>query len=290
MSGKMKVKFTSSGLFTTIQDQGRAGHQHLGVPFGGILDKRAYQIVNRLVGNLENTPVLEITYVGPKIHFDQNCIIAISGADLSPHINNVSICMNKAINIQRGDMLSFGKPLVGCRAYLAIQGTWHVKRWLESTSPLGSSNILPENIITKNQILEISTSHTLLTNKPCDISRNLKEHVFNISSGPEIDLFETRTTKSLVETSFEISNKINRMGIRLNHKIDAYSQPHEIISSGIIPGTIQVTHEGSLIILLNDAQTIGGYPRIANIKESMIDQLGQLVPGDKIEFRWEETQ
>jgi antagonist of KipI len=109
--------------------------------------------------------------------------------------------------------------------------------------------------------------------------------VIRVLAGPEYSTFNTAAIKEFLGRRFTISPQSNRMGYRLNSPLDNYRTPVEVISSGVVPGTIQVTHSGQLIILLADAQTTGGYPRIANVISVDQDKLAQMRPGDSFSFR-----
>ena len=136
---KVTLHFQKAGLLTTIQDKGRFGYLASGVPIGGAMDQEAARIANQLVGNEPNTPVLEITLLGPSINIQGTTQIALAGANLSPKLNGGAIPMYETITLRQDSILSFGKVVNGCRAYLAIKGAWQIKQWLGScllyTSP-----------------------------------------------------------------------------------------------------------------------------------------------------------
>ena len=283
-----RLHFLKSGLQTTIQDLGRHGVQDLGIPINGAMDKASAQLANQLVGNNANSPVLEITLLGPKIQFEGQCQIAITGADLSAEINGNTIPLFRTINIEHGDELSFGKPLTGCRAYLAINGKWDIQSWLGSfsASATNTAQTTPDSIIVKDQILEIirGKDQPIITISESERPSLSIEAPIKVYPGPEFEAFSTIEKQGFFGDSFTIGQDSNRMGYRLKEALNGYTKKEEVISSGVIPGTIQITNSGQPIVLMADAQTTGGYPRIANVSSTELDRLAQFKPGDTVRF------
>ena len=129
MQNDLTLTFLKSGLQTTLQDMGRIGYQHLGIPLGGALDRKSAEMANHIVSNDSQEPVLEITMTGPEILFDSDAIIAITGAHFDVFSDNVLIDNDKAHYLQSGTIIRFGKLDAGCRAYLAVAGQWKVQKW-----------------------------------------------------------------------------------------------------------------------------------------------------------------
>ncbi|MEO1263032.1 MAG: biotin-dependent carboxyltransferase family protein [Bacteroidota bacterium] len=281
---KVKIQFIKPGMMTTIQDAGRLGFLQYGVPKGGALDVRAMQMANWLVGNKLENAVLEITMMGPTIEFDNACQIAVTGASMPLKINGLEANCCECLQINKGTVISFGRLVSGCRGYLAIGGKWKVDSWLGSKSAFffGRQNTTPESLIKKGSVVEIepnSISNRQLPIVPVtDTSEKIK-----VVKGPEFDFFSKEFIGYFFSRKFRISPESNRMGYRLEKRIESY-QAKRIISSGIIPGTIQITPSGQAVVLLSDAQTIGGYPRIANVIVADLDLLAQKKPGDDLEF------
>lgn len=291
MANDLTLTFLKPGIQTTLQDNGRAGLQHLGVPVGGALDRTSAEMANHLVGNKKDIPVLEITMTGPEILFDSDALIALTGAPFDLYCDDKSLENNKAIYIKSGSIVKFGKLKSGCRAYLSIAGEWKAKKWKGSVSPLlHAPEATPESIIQKGSKLKIDSTHLNKTgswnkNKHTPILANRVR--LRVTPGPEFDNISRIAIARFFGQGHEISQDANRMGYRLKTDLASAEKRDEMISSGIIPGTIQLTGSGQPIILLNDAQTTGGYPRIANIINEDLDQLAQLKPGDEIWFSLE---
>ncbi|WP_323758145.1 biotin-dependent carboxyltransferase family protein [Roseivirga sp.] len=283
-----RLHFLKPGLQTTMQDLGRHGVQDLGIPINGAMDKASAQLANHLVRNSADSPVLEITLLGPKIQFEGPCQIAITGADLSAEINGSIIPQFKTININHGDVLSFSKPVTGCRAYLAINGKWDIQSWLGSFSASATNTALttPNSIIVKDQIIEIirGKEQSIFAISESERPSLSVEAPIKVYPGPEFEAFSTIEKQSFFGDCFTIGQDSNRMGYRLKEALKGYTQKKEVISSGVIPGTIQITNSGQPIVLMADAQTTGGYPRIANVSSTDLDRLAQFKPGDTVTF------
>lgn len=283
-----KLHFQKAGLETTVQDQGRIGYQSFGVPVSGAMDKKAAQLANELVGNASQNPVLEITLLGPTIEFQGDCQIAITGANLSPKINQRVIPLYTTINVESGDVLKFGGIQNGCRAYLAVGGTWAIPQWLDSFSalPYSGKRATPQSLIEKGTTLEINPARSIAIKNIAEEERPKYEQQLRIRvlPGPEFEEFSPYTIAYFFSRGYQLTNESNRMGYRLDGTIIDFKPKREVISSGIIPGTIQITSAGQPVILMADAQTVGGYYRMANVVSEDLNKLAQLKPGDEIWF------
>ncbi len=280
--------FQKAGLQTLIQDKGRIGYQSYGVPVSGVMDKKAAVLANELVENATETPVLEITLLGPTIKITGNCQIAITGADLSPKVNQQTIPLYQTINLKDGDTLTFGGAKNGCRAYLAIRGNWQIKKWLDSYSalPYSGEAATPDSLIQKGTTLQIEPLPTIpIKNIPKEAQPNFPKVIrIRVLPGPEFEAFSNHTIAYFFSRGYQLTNDSNRMGYRLDATLIDFQPKREVISSGILPGTIQITGAGQPVILMMDAQTVGGYYRIANVVSADLDKLAQMKPGDEVWF------
>ncbi|MEQ9425209.1 MAG: biotin-dependent carboxyltransferase family protein [Cyclobacteriaceae bacterium] len=284
----MNLHFLKPGLQTTIQDRGRFGYEAFGVPRSGALDKIAYNQANYLVDNPEGSPVFEITLTGPQIVFDSNCQIALTGADMGASVNGIEVPICETVNLGMGSTLVFKGVAKGCRAYLAIRGQWQVRQWLGSCS---KATINPE-VLTPDSLVEKGNKLKIIPVKPIKPRKVERPGIFSsgaetvgILPGPEFEQFSHKFIAQFFSTEFSISADSNRMGLRLGQPISLGKTSSEIISSGVVPGTIQITNSGQPIILLADAQTTGGYNRIANVCADDLNRLAQKKPGDLIRFK-----
>ena len=281
----MIVQVIKVGLYTSLQDVGRSGYAHQGIPQGGAMDLESFELCNMILGNDSSQPVMECTLLGPTLSFDNAAQIAITGSDLSPMINNIPVVLNKAIGINSGDQLSFGRLKHGCRCYIGIAGEWKVARWQGSVSPLTYGRVLSENVLKKGSKIEINT--TPKSEHPTiEIQKTVHESIdqLEVYMGPEFDLFEDSAIDQFLSNTYVINNASNRMGYRLDgDQLDTSHIP-PMVSAGVLPGTIQITSGGTPIILGRDAQTVGGYPRIAITSETSLNHLAHIKPKDQVKF------
>lgn len=277
-----------TGLLTTVQDDGRSGHQAYGVPVGGAMDSFSAKIANKLVGNSPDTPVLEITLFGPALKIENEAIIALSGADLNAKINGQPAPLYQSILLKNGDILSFGQPKNGCRAYLAIAGVWQVQKWLNSASAAfqNSEKLTPDSILKKGCKLSVLPNLNFVKRTyPKSLRPKFPDLIrVRVMPGPEFSLFSKNIIDQFFGKIHHISSQSNRMGIQLVEKLVDFAPTQELISSGIVPGTIQVTNAGLPIVLMQDAQTTGGYWRIGNVVSEDLRLLAQVKAGDGVWF------
>lgn len=284
----LQLRFLKTGLHTSVQDHGRHKYRSAGIPIGGAMDETAAQQANYLVGNDANSPVLEITLLGPVIQFTGGGQIAICGAHLSPSINGQSVKMYKTLNLKDGDILKFGTKIHGCRAYIAIGGQWLIDEWLDSYSAAAfdAPQYTPQSCIQKGSRLSIQ-SHTQSFNRSIPhttITTNKQSIALEVTLGPEFDRLNKMEVAYLFGQSYRVAAESNRMGYRLVDKIPELQADTNIISSAVLPGSVQLTASGQLIILAMDAQTTGGYARILQLKEAALGKLAQACAGDRIRF------
>ena len=276
------LKVLKSGFYTTIQDEGRFGYRDKGVPVSGVMDVSVVRTANRLLENDDNAAVLEITMTGPTLQFEEDTFIVLAGAEMSATLNNTPISNYNVIQIKAGDILSYGRLLKGFRGYLAI------KEGFKSTEVLGSrSQYFP---ITKRGSLKDNRelAYDALSTFAPKISELkavslLDEMVLEVSKGPEFDLLDDGQLESLFVKEFSVAKENNRMGYQFNEKIKGHDK--SMLTSATLPGTVQLTPSGKLIVLMKDGQTTGGYPRIVQLSDKAICILAQKRSGDRISFK-----
>ena len=295
-SDLVSLHFKTAGLRTTVQDFGRTGHQHLGIPSGGAMDRFSAAIANRLVGNADHAAVVEISLMGPAIEIKGDCKIAITGADLSPKIDGQTAPMWETISISGCQRISFGSRKSGCRSYLAIAGEFMLPTWLGSVSPsrFGTgSTTQPDSL--KGQTITITTASQPInkrrlppSGRPVCLADNQPQPVTRVIpmwAGIEWDWFSEQQRNAFLAHQFQILPNSNSMGYRLSSFTNQALDLPTVISSPVVPGTIQITSSGQAILLMRDAQTTGGYPRIGNVCHAALNDLAQLCPGDFICFK-----
>lgn len=277
------VRVLKPGFYSTIQDIGRFGFQEYGVPYSGVLDAYAASVANMLLGNPKNTAVMEITMTGPILQFDNETIICLSGADMSPMLNGVPVANNKAIKVPNNAVLSFGKLKSGFRTYLAVMGGFKTEEIMQSRSMF--KGVTTSHVLAKGDMLDVKNIVKSLVDKHASIKFNnsyLKSNMVEVFKGPEFDRLSERQQKFLLTHEFYVSKDNNRMAYQLEDFLE--NNLEAIITSLVLPGTVQLTPSGRLIVLLRDCQTTGGYPRVLQLKESAMDIMAQKYTGSKINF------
>jgi biotin-dependent carboxylase-like uncharacterized protein len=280
------IKVISPGFYSSIQDLGRYGYGGFGVPVSGAMDQFTAKLANQLLGNTTKAAVLEITLGNCKLLFEKQLDICISGADFLPKINGENAMLNKVLTIQKDDILTFDRPVFGARCYLAINGGFQTEMVLKSRSYYKS--ITNVERLQKNDILPILENLPPKTRSLSIIKVNAEHfstNIIKVCKGPEYNFLDLEQQKSLLNTTFTISKENNRMGYRLNELI--VNDLSAIITSAVLPGTVQLTPSGELIVLMRDCQVTGGYPRILQLTENAINILAQKSTGDRFNFRIE---
>jgi biotin-dependent carboxylase-like uncharacterized protein len=272
------IKVIQSGLFTTVQDGGRYGHRDIGVPYSGFMDQESAYAANTIVGNDKRESLIEITLKGPTLLFNDNQTISITGGDFNPLINDLTIEMYEPINVKLGDTLKINNTNNGARCYLAISGGIDVKSIFGSKSFL--SNITESYYLRKGDEIKISNNSKSESFKKNKLKFKLNKSI-NVFKGPEFTLLNIKAKNMLFKNEFTIRTN-SRMAYNLEEKV--HTGIKSIISSPVLPGSVQLTPSGKLIILHRDCQTTGGYSRILQLSENSLNNLSQLKSGEKIKF------
>jgi len=277
------------GPFTTVQDRGRFGYQHVGIPVSGVLDSFACRVANLLVGNPEGSAVLESTIVGPQLAVLCEADIALTGALMGAKLNHKPIKNWKTIRVKPGDMLTFQQVERGCRGYLAVSGGIKVPEIMGSMSTYVGGKIggYEGRPLKKGDVVGRGNGSML------DAPRYLPEKwiprypdkiILRIVTGPQDDHFDEGIV-TLFQSEFMVTPKADRMGYRLHGTPIKHMEnvPKSIISEPTMPGGIQVPADGQPIILLVE-QTVGGYTKIGTVISKDLPGIAQAVPGDTIKF------
>ena len=272
------IKVIQPGLFTTIQDGGRHGFRNIGIPTSGFMDQESAWAANELVKNNKDESLLEVTLTGPTLIFNCNCVISITGGDFNPLINNLPVKMYQSINVSSGDILKLNNTINGARSYIAISGGLNVKSLFGSKSFF--SNISDSYHLKKGDEIKVSKKSESQILKWDKLKFNLNRFM-KVFRGPEYDLLSTNSKKKLFKNEFTI-NTNNRMAYNLKETLQVDIKT--IISSPVLPGSVQLTPSGKIIILHRDCQTTGGYPRILQLDTNSLNNLSQLKSNDKIKF------
>jgi antagonist of KipI len=305
----MGLKIINAGLLTTVQDLGRYGFQKEGVIVSGAMDAFALRVANLLVGNPEGAAGIEATFLGPKIRFEADHLIALTGGDLSPTINGESVKMWRPIVVTKGCQLEFGAPGQGCRVYLAVSGSIDIPPVMGSRSTylraelgglkgraLKAGDLLPAPGATPTgrrlaqhlagRAPEPGSWVQARWTPAPELCPRLEEHpTIRAIKGPEYNMFVDRSHHEFWHEEFIVTSDSDRMGYRLHGPALSLKTEQELVSSAVTFGTIQVPADGHPIALLADHQTTGGYPRLAQAITADFSKLAQVPLGKKLRFQ-----
>jgi len=280
-----------AGLLTTVQDRGRYGYQRYGMPVSGAMDVFSLELANLLVGNDSGDACLEATISGPDLEFTCATWVAITGADMEPHLNDRGIPMNTAVDARPGDTLGFRGLRSGCRAYIAFAGGIAVQSVMGSRSTYlraGIGGFQGRALMPGDELpLGEPLGKPRLKKIPEGLIAEYKhEQTIRVISGPEAHYFEIAGLRSFLSTEYTVTVQSDRMGYRLSGEPIRHKEGMtNIISAGTSLGTVQVPGDGQPISLMADRQTSGGYARIANVITADLTLLAQMRPGDKIHLK-----
>ena len=274
-------KVLKTGIFTTIQDQGRKGFKHLGITQSGVMDEYAYLWSQKLLEN-QNGNAIEIM-VGLKLEATAHTSIAVCGADLNFQINGKPQPTWQTHNIKKGDVLSFPKRIAGQRAYLAVKGAFLLKKVYGSYATTLKENIGSK--LTRDDFLEFDTysSSEIRRVKKTYISSYPKHLTLRLLLSYQENYFFQKEQEKFFNSSYEITLQSDRMGAKLKGKAIT-ANTIGIISEGIAFGSVQIPKDGQPILLLKERQTIGGYPKIGTVLAIDCFRFSQLAVGDTVNF------
>jgi antagonist of KipI len=296
----MSLSIIKPGMLDTIQDMGRYGYSHWGINTSGAMDRYAAAVGNMLVGNCCSEAVMEIHFPGPQILFEQNALIAVTGADFSATLNDELIPMWQPAVVRKNTVLHFPKLKKGARCYLSVHGGYCMKKWLNSYSTnlkaiaggwfggslkKGDELSFKENTVYFAGLLKENNNLRILPWR-ADIKKTYHHmHEVFIIPGNEWEYLTTASRHNFSENNFIIHPSSDRMGYHLKGLPLEMNDKLELISSGVHFGTIQLLPDGQLIVLMADHQTTGGYPRIGHVISAHLQKLAQLRPSDAVQFK-----
>ena len=278
------------GLLTTIQDLGRAGQRSWGVPPSGAMDRFAAAAANLLVGNPEGAALLECTLTGPQLTAAEPCLVAVTGADMSPHLNGREVPGWTSLLMAAGDTLGFGRLRSGARAYIAVAGGLQGDAWLGSLSTYmpASKGGLEGRPLRAGDLIRCGPARaTGIAGRT--LGRDLRpsygsQVTLCAVPGPHLGRLSPASRSALWRTSFQVAAEADRMGYRLDGPaLDVRDQ--ELLSFGLTTGSIQVPPSGHPIMLMADHQTAGGYPAVAGVGRAWLPLAAQLLPGAEVRFK-----
>jgi antagonist of KipI len=274
------------GMLTTVQDLGRWGYQHLGVPVGGPMDWYSHRLANRLVGNPDAAAALEMTLLGPELTASSDVLCAITGAHFDATCGDAAVAMNASFVLPRGQRLRFRGRSAGARGTLAVAGGIDVEELLGSraTSLISRMGPFGGRAVAAGDVLPIGTPQRLErpAGRPLSLPRGGCR--LRVMLGPHDGRFTSESMSAFTSTRYVVTHESNRMGYRLDGAVLAQSDGTDMLSDATPIGSLQVPPSGLPILLMADRQTTGGYPKIATVITADLPSAGQLAPGDWVEF------
>jgi biotin-dependent carboxylase-like uncharacterized protein len=279
--GPAGIEVIRAGMQLTVQDLGRTGRRAEGVPLSGAADAFALRVANLLVGNPEDAAGLEFALVGPELRFARDAVVALAGAEFE------GLSAWRPLEVAAGASLKLGAATRGCRGYLAVSGGIDVAPVLGSRSTYvrGGFGGWAGRELKAHDVVPIGGERRPLRGRwrvaPQLLPAYAGDVQLRVVAGAQAGEF----APAWREASFTVSRQSDRMGIRLEGTALARLGSAELLSSPVAPGTVQVPPDGRPIILLADAQTIGGYPQLAHVATVDLPLVAQLRPGDTVRLR-----
>jgi len=274
------------GLLTTVQDLGRVGLAHLGVPTAGAVDRRAFGLANRLVGNRRDAAALEITLAGPELELEAGGWVALTGGRVAAEVGERAVPMDVAVRVEPGEVLRVGSVSTGLRAYLAVRGGIGVAEVLGSRSTDTLSGVGPPPLeegarLPVGELVEGDPFQQVAPTPQAD-----PEPLLRAVRGPRDDLFTDDALHTLIAAAWTVSSDSDRAGIRLDGPVLERRRKVELASEGMVEGSLQVPPDGHPILFLANHPTTGGYPVIAVVAGRDLPLAAQARPGTRLRFRF----
>jgi biotin-dependent carboxylase-like uncharacterized protein len=284
-----RLTIEASTPLCLLQDAGRFGVRHLGVTQGGAADWCSMSWANWLLGNGLDVAVIEITLGGLTVLAEEDCLLALAGADLGAQVDGQPLAPWRSFKLGKGQRLQFTQPLLGARAYLAAPGGFVAPKVLGSSATVVREELggldgmgLP---LAKGSALSYHGESLYVREVPVDLRPDLKSNApLDLVLGAQIGQFSGQSLFDVFNSAWTLDSRADRMGIRLLGKALEY-QGQPMISEGIPLGAVQVPPDGQPIVLLNDRQTIGGYPRLGALTPLALARLAQCLPGAQVRLR-----
>lgn len=287
----MALKVLSPGPLTSVQDEGRFGHQRIGMSPAGCMDLHSMRLANLLVDNDMGEAVLEMTFLGGKFEFTKDNVFALTGADMGAKLDGVPVPTGQARQAKAGSVLQLGQALTGSRGYLAVAGGFDLPVLHGSKSTLLRSNLggFEGRKLAAGDVLPFAAPKKTIPNLPI---RQLptqppiqKDVTVRVILGPQDDRFTKAGLETFFSSTYKVDNKSDRMGYRLTGPKVEHTSDANIISDGIPFGAVQIPGSGEPMIMMSEHQGSGGYTKIANVISVDIPLVAQCPPGGTIRFK-----
>lgn len=304
----MSLEVLAPGWATSVQDLGRRGLAAIGVGSAGAMDAVALRLANALVGNVDGAATLEVTLRGPRLRCLDDALIALTGAPLQATCAGGTLPMWRPLLVRGGSEIELGAMSRGARSYLAIAGGIDVPPALGSRStdvnaalgPRGGRALVAGDALAVDETFATPPLVRSLAARCETDAMAFAAANWSLDPTPWFDDADARTLalirgahwaalegasqKALFTAEFRVGNESNRVGYRLSGPQLKLRSARELVSEGVVPGTMQLPPSGEPIVLMAEAPTTGGYPRIGHVASVDLPRLGQCRPGDRIRF------
>jgi biotin-dependent carboxylase-like uncharacterized protein len=280
------IRVRRPGMLTTVQDLGRTGLAHLGVPTAGAADRRALGLANRLVGNPPEAAGLEMTLAGPELELEAGAWVALTGGRVAADLDGRPVPMDVAVRVEAGQELRVGSVTSGLRAYLAVRGGIDVapvlgSRSTDTLAPVGPPRLEEGTRLPVGDQADGEPFRQVAPTPPVD-----PEPVLRAVRGPRDDLFTDDALRTLIGTAWTVTSDSDRTGARLDGPVLERRHTVELASEGMVEGSLQVPPDGHPILFLANHPTTGGYPVIAVVAGPDLPLAAQARPGTRLRFRF----
>ena len=283
------IEVLNGGTRATIQDGGRPGYRHLGIPQSGAADKLSFALANWMVGNRWDAPASECALGGLHLRFTEPTTIALSGAEMWAQINGLNIINFNAMTVEAGDILTLSFARDGCRAYIAVAGGIKIAEFMGSAStylPAEFGGFDGRELRTGDKLSASHLPREAIRKIPRGYTPRLSRHVvLRARPAPEWALVSLPSQRHLFVSPFIATPATDRMGSRLRGDKIKTDSTLSMTSSPLLPGTLQVPPDGQPILILADGHCTGGYPRVLQVIRADLWLLGQIAPGSEVSFR-----
>jgi biotin-dependent carboxylase-like uncharacterized protein len=283
------MKILKPGI-TSVQDMGRFGYQAFGMSTAGACDQYAYRLSNILVGNDKKQASLESMLMGPTIEFEEDTVFAITGGEFDAQLNGSPVYNWHSYAARPGDVLELGGSSCGSFCYISFSGGIDIKSVMGSRSTYIKGKIggIEGRYIKTGDVINASKANMSMRGRQLEgiyIPHYEREISVRVVMGPQDDYFTKKGIYTFLNSSYEVTQNIDRMGYRLKGETIEHSKGADIISDGIPLGSVQVPGDRQPIVMMADRQTTGGYTKIAVVISADIPKVAQARPGDIIHFK-----
>ena len=296
------VQVIKKGLETSVQDYpGRIGTLNLGFPPSGPMDSWSFRLANILVNNEPGTAALECQFMGPTLKFNDDRVIAITGADMSPKIDGTPVPLWESLEVKKDQVLEIAFATVGARSYIAFSGGINTTPWLGSRSTFHKAGVggIDGKAIQDGQIIPLNKSKSVkgrkIKNSSIPVMSTNKKWLVEVVKGPNDDWVDEKGHKMFLNSDWKLQSKSDRTGYRLegpkwsftekatNKSLEHGTFPSNIIDQGYPVGAINLAGQ-TPIILVNDGPSMGGFIVPYTVPSASFWKLGQAKPGDSFNF------